>query len=178
MALGRSGYASLAFLGGALVFGVVLGLVLAFGSSESDSWEERWSKLGVPEAEFVFIGDLTKREQGAIRAELRSAQVVFSEHFGAVRSDFSVYVSTDLEVLNTRLSEEYDEDAAVWFTCGGIALPGAIAIVLEDCGPEIRARGGAVGPRVLPHPPGRDAFRDGRYGKPWRLSPGPSAATG
>ncbi len=144
MALSRSGYASLAFLGGALVFGVVLGFVLAFGASEPDPWEERWADLGVPEAEFVFMGELTKREQGAIRAELRSAQVVFSEHFGAVRSDFTVYVSTDLEVLNTRLSEDYDEDATVWFTCGGIALPGAIAIVLEDCGPEIRARGGPL----------------------------------
>lgn len=144
MVLSRNGFASLAFLGGALVFGVVLGLVLAFGSSEPDPWEERWAELGVPEAEFVFLGDLTKREQAAIRAELRSAQVVFSEHFGAVRSDFTVYVGTDLDRLNERLAENHGPDSAVWFTCGGIALPGAIAIVLEDCGPEIRARGGPM----------------------------------
>lgn len=144
MALGRSGFASLAFLGGALVFGVVLGLVLAFGASDTDPWEAQWADLGVPEAEFVFLGDLTEEERESIRAELRSAQVVFWEHFRAVRSDFSVYVSTDLEVLNARLSEDYGEDATVWFTCGGIALPAAIAIVLEDCGTETRARGGPM----------------------------------
>ena len=144
MTVTRTGIASLVVLSAALVFGVVLGFVLAFGSSEADSWEERWAELGVAEVEFVFLGDLTEREQGAIRAELRSAQVVFSKHFGAVRSDFTVYVSTDLELLNERLAEDLGADARGWFRCGGIALPGAVAIVLEGCGPETRALGGPM----------------------------------
>ena len=139
-----TGIASLAVLAGALVFGVVLGFVLAFGSSEADPWDERWADLGVEEVEFVFLGDLTAREQKSIRAELRSAQVVFAEHFGAVTSDFTVYVSTDLEGLNERLAVDLGADARVWFRCGGIAFPGGVAIALEDCTPEDRAIGGPL----------------------------------
>ena len=139
-----TGVASLALLAATLVFAVVLGFVLAFGSGETDPWEERWAELGVDEVEFVFIGDLTEREQAAIRAELRSVQVVFAEHFGAVTSDFTVYVSTDLDLLNERLSLDFGEDARVWFTCGGIALPGAVAIVLQHCSPAVRDRGGPL----------------------------------
>ena len=47
---------------------------------------------GCPEAEFVFLGDFTGEEQKSIRRELKVAQVVFAEHFGAVTSDFTVYV--------------------------------------------------------------------------------------
>ena len=95
MTLSRTGIAGLALLAASLVFGVVLGFALAFGSSNTDPFEEAWAELGVEEAEFVFLGDLRKSEQGAIRAELRRPQVVFAEHFGVVTSDFTVYVSTD-----------------------------------------------------------------------------------
>ena len=142
MVLSRNGFASLAFLGGALVFGVVLGLVLAFGSSEPDPWEERWADLGVPEAEFVFLGDLTKREQESIRRELRVAQVVFAEHFGAVTSDFTVYVSTDLDALNEQLVEF--EGEKIRFTCGGRAFKGAVFLTLEGCARELRLFGGPL----------------------------------
>lgn len=131
MALGRSGFASLAFLGGALVFGVVLGLVLALGASEPDPWTERWADLGVPEAEFVFLGDLTEEKQESIRLELKAAQVVFAEHFGAVTSDFRVYVSADLEGVNERAAE-YD-GAEFEFTCGGLAPGRAIFLALSPC---------------------------------------------
>ena len=52
------------------------------------------------EAEFVFLGDLTEREQESTRAELRSAQVVFRRALGAVTPDFTVYVSTNQDLLN------------------------------------------------------------------------------
>jgi len=144
MGLNRTGVVSLAFLGGALVFGVVLGFVLAFQPATPDPFDKGWAELGVEEAEFVFLGNLTEREQETIKAELRSAQVVFAEHFGAIRSDFKVYVATDLEVLNERLAVDLGKDARVWFTCGGVALPAAIAIVLESCGPERRELGGPL----------------------------------
>lgn len=133
MVLSRTGVVSLAVLGGALVFGVVLGFVLAFGSSEMDPWEERWAELGVPEAEFVFLGNLTGREQESIRRELKVAQVVFAEHFGAVTSDFTVYVSPELDALNERYSEHVGQGAAIPFTCGGRAPRGAIFLVVEGC---------------------------------------------
>ena len=143
MALGRAGTASLVALAAALVVGVVLGLVLEFGgSSEPDPWEERWADLGVSEAEFVFLGNFTGEEQKSIRRELKVAQVVFDEHFGAVTSDFTAYVSTDVDALNERLSQ--DAGPRVWFTCGGLAHRNAIAIVLEDCSPEWRALGGPL----------------------------------
>ena len=142
MVLSRRGVVSLAFLGGALVFGVVLGLVLAFGSSEPDPWEEHWADLGVPEAEFVFLGDLTKREQESIRRELRVAQVVFAEHFGAVTSDFTVYVSTELDALNEQLVEF--EGEKIRFTCGGRAFKGAVFLTLEGCARELRLFGGPL----------------------------------
>ena len=144
MTVTRTGIASLVVLAAALVFGVVLGLVLAFGSGETDPWEERWAALGVPEAEFVFLDGVTPDEQESIRQELKAAQVVFLEHFGAVTSDFTVYVSTDLHLLNRRLAEDQGQDVQVRFTCGGTALAGAVAIVLEDCGPETRSLGGPM----------------------------------
>ena len=60
MVLSRSGVASLVALGGALVFGVVLGLVLAFRSSDTGPVGGALGGAGVPEAEFVFLGDLTE----------------------------------------------------------------------------------------------------------------------
>ena len=120
-------------LAAALVFAVVLGFVLAFGSSEPDPWEERWAELGVPEAEFVFLGDLSSREQKSMRRELRVAQVVLAEHFGAVSSDFTAYVSTSLDALNEQLAKHIGDGRAIWFTCGGVAPGGAIFLVLEDC---------------------------------------------
>ena len=100
MTVTRAGIASLALLAAALVFGVVLGFVLAFGSSDTDSWEERWAELGLEDAEFVFLGDFTRGERAAIRLELKAAQVVFAEHFGAVTSDLRVYLATDFDLLN------------------------------------------------------------------------------
>ncbi len=133
MVLSRTGVASLALLAAALVFGITLGFVLAFGSGGSDPWEERWADLGVPEAEFVFLGNLTGREQESIRRELKVAQVVFAEHFGAVTSDFKVYVSPELDALNERYSEHVGQGAAIPFTCGGRAPRGAIFLVVEGC---------------------------------------------
>ena len=130
----RTEIASLVVLAAALVFGVVLGFVLAFGSGETDPWEERWAELGVEEAEFVFLGDMTTSEQAAIRAELRSAQVVFAEHFGAVTSDVTVYVSTDLEGLNEHIAEHGGGEFE--FACGGTAPRGAVFLALDECAAE------------------------------------------
>ncbi len=132
MTVTRAGIAGLALLAAALVFGLVaLGFVLAFGSTETDSWEERWAELGVEEAEFVFLGDFKRGQQEAIRLELKAAQVVFAEHFGAVTSDFTVYVSTDLEGLNERVAEY--GGAEFEFTCGGLAPGRAIFLALSPC---------------------------------------------
>ena len=133
MSLSRTAVGSLAVLAATLVFAVVLGFVLAFGSSEPEPWEERWAELGVPEAEFVFLGDLSSSEQKSTRRELRVAQVVFFEHFGAVSSDFTAYVSTSLDALNEQWAKHVGDGTAVWFTCGGLAPRGAILLVLEDC---------------------------------------------
>lgn len=138
MALGRGGFASVAFLAGALVFGVVLGLVLAFGASETKTIEERWAALEIPEAEVLFLGDFTSDEQESIRRELKTAQVVYADHFGAVTSDFTVVLVTDLASMNQRLAERGAEQG-IWFTCGGIATSQVILIVLEDCGSTARA---------------------------------------
>ena len=103
--LNRTGVASLVLLAATFVFAVVLGFILAFGSSEPDPFEERWAELGVPEAEFVFLGDFKAAERESIRRELRVAQVVFFEHFGAVSSDFTAYVSTSLDCAQRAMGE-------------------------------------------------------------------------
>ncbi len=133
MTVTRAGIASLALLAAALVFGVVLGFVLAFGSSDTDSWEERWAELGVEEAEFVFLGDFRRGEREAIQLELKAAQVVFAEHFGAVTSDLRVYMATDLDLLNEAHARDQGEQTQVGFTCGGLASTGVIFMVLEAC---------------------------------------------
>ena len=131
--LSRTGVASLVLLGATFVFAVVLGFILAFGSSEPDPFEERWAEPGVEEVEFVFLGDLTSDEEESIRRELKAAQVVLFEHFGAVSSDFTAYVSTSLDALNEQWAKHVGDGTAIWFTCGGIAPRGAIFLVLEDC---------------------------------------------
>ena len=142
MVLTRTGVASLALLGAALVLGVVLGFVLAFGASDADRWEERWAELGVPEVEFVFLGDFTRGERESLRRELKTAQVIFAENFGAVTSDFEVYVSTDLQQLNERVASILGESYRVGSTCGGLSSQaGAIIVVVQDC-PEAKSEGG------------------------------------
>ncbi len=144
MSLSRTAVGSLAVLAATLVFAVVLGFVLAFGSSEPDPWEERWAELGVPEAEFVFLGDLSSSEQKSMKRELRVAQVVLAERFGAVSSDFTVYVGTELDALNEPYAEHVGQGAAIPFTCGGIAAEGAIFLILEMCPDEERPKGGPL----------------------------------
>ena len=129
--LNRTGVASLVLLAATFVFAVVLGFILAFGSSEPDPWEERWAELGVPETQFVFLGDFKAAERESIRRELRVAQVVFFEHFGAVSSDFTAYVSTSLDTLNEQWAKHVGDGTAIWFTCGGRATRGAIFLVLR-----------------------------------------------
>ena len=134
MALSRTGIASLVLLGATLV----LGLALACGPSESEQLDERWEELGLAEAEFVFLGEFAPGEQESIRRELRVAQVVFAEHFGAATSDFTVYVGADLDALNERAAETVGGQYE--FGCGGFAPRGAIFLVLEEC-PEARTYG-------------------------------------
>ena len=137
-----TGIASLAVLAGALLFGVVLGFVLAFGSSESPSFEERWAELGVPEAEFVFGGDFTPAEEASARRDLKVAQVVLAERFGVVTSDLTVYV------LSNDLFEDYEERVISVLgkghgfepTCG-IVPPDEPAIVAPKGCPETRSQG-------------------------------------
>ena len=142
--LSRTWVAPLSVFAASLVFAIVLGLTLACQPSETDRFEERWVELGVPEAEFVFLGDLTSDERESIRRELRVAQVVLAEHFGAVTSDFTVYVSTDLDLLNQRIAVDRPDIPPAWLTCGGFAPRGALLLVLQDCGEELRARGGPM----------------------------------
>ena len=130
MALSRTGIASLALLAAALVFAFMLGFILACGSSEPDSFDERWAELGLEEAEFVFADDFALAEQESVRAGLRVAQVVFAESFGAVTSNFTVYL------LSTDLYEEYEERVApilggahdAELTCGVVDPEGALIV--------------------------------------------------
>lgn len=138
----RTGVGHLRLLAAALAFVGVLALALACGSSEGDSWEERWADLGVPEAEFVFLGDFTDEERESIRGELKAAQVVFAEQFGAMTSEFIVYVSTDLDALNERITVDRPDIHPFPTTCGGSATGSALLLVVEDCGDELRGRGG------------------------------------
>ncbi len=140
--MSRTSIASLFALAGALVFGVVLGFVLTLGSSDRDPFEERWKLLGVPEVEFVFLGDFTRGERESLRRELKTAQVIYAEHFGAVTSDFTVYLSTDLQRLNERVASVLGEGQQAGYTCGGLFYPaGAIIVSVQDC-PEAKSEGG------------------------------------
>ena len=142
MVLSRSGVASLTVLGGALVFGVVLGFVLALQPADPDPLEERWKLLGIPEVEFVFLGDFPRGERESLTRELKTAQVIYAEHFGAVTSDFTVYLSTDLQRLNERVASVLGEGQQVGYTCGGLFYAaGAIIVSVQDC-PEAKSEGG------------------------------------
>lgn len=132
MALSRTAVASLTFLGGVLVFGVVLGFVLAFQPPRPDPIEEHWAELGVPEAEFVFLGDFPRGEPEALKRALKAAQVLIAERFGVVTSDFTVYVSTDVDALNERLLEvsgsEYEDEY-----CGLAQRDAIFLAIVEAC---------------------------------------------
>lgn len=113
--------------------------VIACGPSATERLDEQWSELGVQEAEFVFLGDITAQERESIRRELRVAQVVYEEHFGAITSEFTVYVGADLDLLNERLAADRLPPAS--FTCHGGAVRGAIVIAIKDCREEVREIG-------------------------------------
>ncbi len=140
LVLNRTGMASLAVLAAALVFAVALGFVLAFQPAEANPFEERWSLLGVPEAEFVFLGEFTRAERKSNRQYLKRAQVVLAQRFGAVTSDFTVYLSTDLDLLNERRAVDRPGVTPIWFTCGGAAEGALLVVVLEGC-PELKTQG-------------------------------------
>lgn len=128
-ALSRGGIASLLALVGVVV-------LLGCGQSATERLDEQWAELGVQEAEFVFLGDWTDEEQESIRWELKRVQVVFAEHFGAVTSDFTVYMSTELDRPEVR---------RLGRTCGGGSWDRrVIGIVLEGCSEGYRARGGPL----------------------------------
>ncbi len=133
MVLSRAGFAGLALLAAALAFAV------ACGSGEPKSWGERWAELGVPEAEFGFLGDFTDEEQASIRLELKTAQVVFAERFGVVVSDFTVYVMTN-DIYEERMAAVLHEQADFALACGLVAPDQPVIIVPGDC-PEGRSQG-------------------------------------
>lgn len=122
-------------LGGLLVLAAVM---LGCGGG-SPSPADRWDALGVEEVGMVFLGDITAGERESIRRELQAAQVVYAEHFGAVTSDFMVYIGEDLDLLNERLAADGLPLAS--FTCQGGATRGAIVIVIKDCREEFREIG-------------------------------------
>ena len=151
MALNRTEAASLLVLVASVVFGVVLGLVLALQPAPEDPLEEQWLQLGVAEPEIVFLGSFTGTERYAIAREVKSVQVSFAERFGVVTSEFTLYISTEFEALNEAYREWLDADyrrrgveLPSWFRCGGRAPPKAIFIALEACDEDQRARGGPI----------------------------------
>ena len=85
------------------------------------------------------------------RPSLKSAQVAHNERFGVVTSDFTLYMSTDLDALNEAyrkwLAPEWRRRGVKLpegFTCSGLASRDAIFIALESCSDDLRARGGPV----------------------------------
>ncbi len=151
MALNRTEAASLLVLAASVVFGVVLGLVLALQPAPEDPLEEQWLQLGVAEPEIVFLGSFTATERYAIAREVKSVQLSFAERFGVVTSEFTLYISTEFEALNEAYREWLDADyrrrgveLPSWFRCGGRAPPEAIFIALESCDEDVRAHGGPI----------------------------------
>jgi len=143
MALNRTEAASLVVLAAFVVLGL--------GCGSDETIEERWARLGVPEAEIVFLGDFTDEEKRAITREVMSVQVSFADRFGEVTSEFTLYISTDFEALNEAYREWLDPEyrqrgveLPSWFRCGGRAPPKAIFITLEACVEDQRARGGPI----------------------------------
>ena len=151
MALNRTEAASLLVLAASVVFGVVLGLVLALQPAPEDPLDEQWLQLGVAEPEIVFLGEFTDAERSAIRREVKSVQVSFAKRFDVVTSEFTLYISTDSEALNEAYREWLDADyrrrggeLPSWFRCGGRAPPEAIFIALESCDEDTRPHGGPI----------------------------------
>ena len=125
-------------------------LVVACGSGD-ETLEDRWARLDVGEPKIVFLGDWTDEEEEAITREVKSVQVSFAERFDVVTSEFTLYISTEFEVLNDAyldwLPLDYRRrgvELPSWFRCDGFAPPEAIFIALETCDEEHRARGGLI----------------------------------
>ena len=117
----------------------------ACGAGE-ETLEERWARLDVPEPEIVFLGDWTDGERAAITREVKSVQVAHAARFGVVTSEFTLYISTERELLVEPYRERSGRTVRQpgvpnWFTCGGFAWPPAIFIVLETCDEEEHAHG-------------------------------------
>lgn len=127
------------WIAGLAALAVALTFALACGPGEPKSWEERWAELGVPEAEFVFVGEFTPAEQEAMRRDLKIAQVVFAERFGAVTSDFTVYIMPD-DLFEERIVALFGEEYGFAFTCGYVPPEDAAIAAPADC-PEERSQG-------------------------------------
>ena len=144
MALSRTLAAALLALAAVVAFGAACG---GGGEAEKETVEERWARLDVAEPEIVFLGDWTDGERAAITREMKGVQVAHAERFGVVTSEFTLYVSTERELLNEPYRERFGRRAAnlpAWFTCGGFAGESVLFIVLERCDEEVRARGGPI----------------------------------
>ena len=134
---------------------VLLGVACGSGG---ETLEERWARLDVAEPKIVSLGDWTDEEEAAITREVKSVQVHHHGRFGVVTSEFTLYISTERELLTEPFRERYGRnvhqpDLPAWFTCDGFTFRQAIFIILETCDEEERARGGSHRARVLPHPP-------------------------
>ena len=142
MALNRTMAPCLLTLAAAVLLGVACG-------SGDETLEDRWARLDVGEPKIVFLGDWTDEEEEAITREVKSVQVHHHGRFGVVTSEFTLYISTERELLTEPYRERYGRnvhqpDLPAWLTCGGFTFRQAIFIVLETCDEEERARGVSV----------------------------------
>ncbi len=133
---------------GLLVLTVAAVYAAACGSGD-ETVEERWARLDVPEPEIVFLGDWTDEERAAITREVKSVQVHHHERFGVVTSEFTLYISTERELLTEPYRERYGSDVRqsdlpAWFTCDGFVWPPEIYIVLETCDEDEKEHGGPI----------------------------------
>ena len=133
---------------GLLVLTVAAVCTAACGSGD-ETVEERWARLDVPEPEIVFLGDWTDEERAAISWEVKSVQVHHHERFGVVTSEFTLYISTERELLTEPYRERYGSDVRqsdlpAWFTCDGFIWAQAIFIVLETCDEDEKEYGGPI----------------------------------
>jgi len=134
--------AGLLFVAGAML------LAGGCGSSPGTA-EERWTRLEVPEPDIVFLGDFSDEERAAIIREVKSIQVHHHERFGVVTSDFTLYVSTERELLTEPFHALLEgnlrrPDLPDWLTCDGLTYPPVTLIALETCDEEVRKRGGPI----------------------------------
>ena len=130
-----------------LVAGAIL-LAIACGSGP-ETVEERWARLDVPEPDIVFLGDFSDEEQEAIVREVKSVQVHHHERFDVVTSEFTLYISTERELLTEPFHALLGEnvrrpDVPAWLTCDGLTYPPVILIAVETCDDKVRARGGPI----------------------------------